>query len=76
VFTLKSIVEEHKHKNTSVLAAFMDASKAFDSVLHAKLCLNLVKKRVPICFVKLIYHWCKKQEFKIIWNGLQSQVLK
>jgi len=34
VFALKSIVSHYNNNNTTVYACFLDASKAFDNVLH------------------------------------------
>ena len=73
VFALKSIVSHYNNNNTTVYACFLDASKAFDNVLHEKLCLKLCKRRIPMLVVKLFYVWCKTQRFRISWNGCESR---
>ena len=51
----------------------MDASKAFDCVLHAKLCTKLLDRGMNASIVKLLYTWCKTQKFQIVWNGRLSR---
>ena len=73
VLALKSVVGIYKKKGTPVIATFMDASKAFDSVLHSKLCLKLLDRKVPVEIVRIIYQRCKTQNFKILWDGVLSR---
>jgi len=40
-----------------VYAAFLDASKAFDKVLHNCLFVKLLRKNVPVCLVLLLRSW-------------------
>ena len=46
---------------SSVHTVFLDASKAFDRVLHMKLFEKLIQRKVPMCFVRLLKHWYKEQ---------------
>jgi len=48
-----------------VHAVFLDASKALDRVPHMKLFDNLIQRKVPVCFVRLLKHWCKEQTMQI-----------
>jgi len=63
-FTSSSV---HTH-GSSVLAVFLDASKAFDRVLHMKLFEKLIQRKVPMCFVRLLKHWYKEQTMQIKWG--------
>ena len=47
---------------SSVHAVFLDASKAFDRVLHMKLFEKLIQRKVPMSFVRLLKHWYKEQK--------------
>ena len=47
----------------------MDASKAFDKVLHNGLFLKLIKRNVPIGFVKLLKNWYSRLSCMVRWNG-------
>jgi len=48
-----------------VHAVLLDASKAFDRVLHMKLFEKLIQRNVPMCFVCLLKHWYKEQKMQI-----------
>ena len=41
---------------SSVHAVFLDASKAFDRVLHMKLFEKLIQRKVSMCFLRLLKH--------------------
>ena len=49
-------------------AVFLAASKAFDRVLHMKLFEKLIRRKVPMCFVRLLKHWYKEQTMQIKWG--------
>ena len=53
---------------SSVHAVLLDASKAFDRVLHMKLFEKLIQRKVPMCFVRLLKHWYKEQTMQIKWG--------
>ena len=53
---------------SSVHVVFLDASKAFDRVLHMKLFEKLIQRKVPMCFVRLLKHWYKEQKMQIKWG--------
>jgi len=55
-------------RGSSVRAVFLDASKAFDRVLHMKLFEKLIQRKVPMCFVCLLKHWYKEQKMSIKWG--------
>jgi len=50
---------------SSAHTVFLDASKAFDRVLHMKLFENLIQRKVPMCFVRPLKHWYKEQTMQI-----------
>ena len=55
---------------SSVHAVVLDASKAFDRVLglQIKSFEILIQRKVPMCFVRLLKHWCKEQTMQIKWG--------
>ena len=57
-----------------VYAVFLDASKAFDRVLHMKLFETLIQRKVSMCFVRLLKHWYKEQTMQIKWGKHFSEL--
>ncbi len=47
IYALKEIINKYRDKNSSVLMCFVDASKAFDRVNHAKLFFKMRQRGVP-----------------------------
>jgi len=45
------------YSDKKVCCAFLDASKAFDKVLHNGLFLKLIKRKVPVGFVRPLKYW-------------------
>jgi len=56
-FLLKQTASYFVTHGSSVHAVFLEASKAFDQVLHMKLLEKLIQRKVPMCFVRLLKHW-------------------
>ena len=73
VFTLRTVVEYFNSKGSTVFAAALDISKAFDTVSHSLLFKSLIKAGVPIWIVKLLVHWYGKLCVAVRWNGAISQ---
>ena len=55
-FLLKQTASYFVTHGSSVHAVFLDASKAFDRVLHMKLFEKLIQRKVPMCSVRLLKH--------------------
>jgi len=73
-FLLKQTASYFVTHGSSVHAVFLDASKAFDRVLHMKLFEKLIQRKVPMCFVRLLKHWCKEQTRQIKWGKHFSEL--
>ena len=57
VFTLKSCVNYFTQRGSNVFVAFLDFSKAFDTISHGGLLTKLMNRKVPLCFLLLIMFW-------------------
>ena len=57
VFTLQSVVEYFNVRGSSVFAAALDITKAFDTVKHSLLFRSLIQAGVPTWIVLLIVNW-------------------
>ena len=67
-FLLKQTASYIVTHASSVHAVFLDASEAFDQVLHMKLFEKLIQRKAPMCFVHLLKHWYKEQTMQIKWG--------
>ena len=68
-FLLKQTVSYFVNHGSPVHAVFLDASKAFDRVQHAPLFEKLIRRGVPMCFVRLLKHWYSDQTMRIKWGS-------
>jgi len=59
LITLTETVKYFTKKDyySRVYCTFLDVSKAFDNVLHNGLFLKLLKRGVPVVFVRLLQNW-------------------
>jgi len=54
VFALKNVVNHYLTNGSTVFSCFLDANKAFDCVLHEKLCIKLLDRKFPVHLVKIM----------------------
>ena len=73
-FLLKQSVSYFITHGSSVHAVFLDASKAFDRVLHMKLFEKIIQRKVSMCFVRLLKYWHKEQTMQIKWGKHFSEL--
>ena len=51
---LKDTINYYTSNGSNAYCSFLDASKAFDRLVHAGLFLNLIQRRVPMVFLNII----------------------
>ena len=73
VFTLKSCINYYTQRNSNVYVAFLDFSKAFDTISHCGLFLKLMDRKVPLCFLLTIMFWYTNMEYNIKWSNVHSE---
>ena len=60
LFGFTETVKYFTERGNKVHCAFLDASKAFDKILHNGLFLKLIDKGVPLPFLRILVSWyCK-----------------
>ena len=62
---LRETVDYYVNNGSRVFCAFLDASKAFDRLVHSGLFIKLLERNVPLAFLNIIISW---------YNGLTCQV--
>lgn len=76
IFTLKEVVNYYNSHDSPVYVAFLDASKAFDTVNHWILFDKLTARGLPSSVVRLLLNWYRSQDFFVRWCGRTSQAFK
>lgn len=56
-------------KNTSNLKNFHSLKKEFDHVNRNKLFSKLLKRDVPVCFIRILQYKCSKQTMQVYWGS-------
>ena len=73
VYCLKETVDYYVNNGSRVFCAFLDASKAFDRLVHSGLFIKLIHKGVPKIFLDLIVYWYRSLSCRVKWDDCFSQ---
>ena len=65
---LKSTVNHHVSNGSKVFCTFLDASKAFDRLVHSGLFLKLMERNVPLIFLDIIISWYNDLSCRVKWG--------
>ena len=65
---LRQTVDYYVNNGSRVFCAFLDASKAFDRVVHAGLFTKLIKRNVPLVFIDVIISWYDGLACRVKWD--------
>ena len=69
---LKESVEYYTTHGSSVYCSFLDASKAFDRLVHAGLFLKLLRRNIPLIFLNVIISWYANLTCCVRWGNAVS----
>ena len=69
LFAFSESVKYFTRNGTKVYSAFLDASKAFDKVLHNGLFVKMLCRNVPICLVLLLRSWYGQLQCTVRWQN-------
>ena len=70
IHCLKGTIDYYVNNGSRVFCGFLDASKAFDRIVHAGLFLKMIKRKVPFLF--LIISWYIGLECRVRWEDHYS----
>ena len=72
IYCLKETMSHYTMSGSNVYCSFLDASKAFDRLVHAGLFLKLLQRRVPLTFLNVIIFWYSNLECRVRWGDTTS----
>ena len=69
LFSLRETINHYIDHGSRVFCSYLDASKAFDRLVHAGLFLKLIERDTPKCFVDLLISWYQDLQCRVRWDG-------
>ena len=72
IHCLKETVNYYCKRGSNVFVSFLDASKAFDRVVHAGLFLKMLNRNTPLIFLELIMYWYSELYCRVRWDEQYS----
>ena len=76
VFVLKQVIEYYNKRSTPVYVCYLDASKAFDKISYWLLFKKLLKRKVPVIYVRLLVNWYVNHNYCVQWSNHKSEFFK
>ena len=73
LFTLKETINYYVDRGSNVFCSFLDASKAFDRLVHAGLFIKLMERGTPPIFLNIIVFWYGELYCRVRWDTDYSQ---
>ena len=70
---LRETVTYYVNNDSRVFCSFLDASKAFDRLVHSGLFLKLMDRNVPASFLNLIVSWYSDLSCRVKWADEYSE---
>ena len=64
---LRETVDYYVNNDSRVFCTFLDASKAFDRLIHSGLFLKLIHRKVPVIFLNIIITWYSNLTCRVKW---------
>ena len=73
LFCLKQTTNYYINHGSRVYCTFLDASKAFDRLVHSGLFIKLMDRNTPMVFLRIIVSWYNGLLCRVKWDGQYSQ---
>ena len=68
IHCLRETVDFYINNGSRVFCTFLDASKAFDRLIHSGLFLKLMDRKIPVVFLNLIIFWYSDLRCRVKWG--------
>ena len=75
IFAVNESVSYYVNNCSTVNICTIDISKAFDKINHKALFIKLIKRKTPMCFVKILVNWYSKCFCRVRWESALSEVI-
>ena len=72
IFTVKKCINYFRDHGSRVYASFLDCTKGFDRVSHDGLFIKLLKRNVPLCWLRIFMYWYSNMFSVCKWNDTFS----
>ena len=72
IFKLRSVIDYHNKRGSTVNFCMSDISKAFDKVNHYCIFIKLMNRSVPVVLLKELINWYDKCAVFVRWNNALS----
>ena len=73
LYCLRQTVNYYVTHGSRVYCGFLDASKAFDRLVHSGLFIKLMERKVPKIFLDIIMSWYDGLFCRVLWDGHFSE---
>ncbi len=72
IYCLKGTVDYYTSHGSNVYYSFLDASKAFNRLVHAGLFMKLLQRNIPLLFLDIIIAWYSDLWCRVGWGDTVS----
>ena len=69
MYSLKSTINYYIDHGSRVYCSFLDASKAFDRLVHSGLFLKLIQRNIPKRMLDILVSWYEGLQCRVKWDG-------
>ena len=72
LYCLRETIDYYVNNGSSVYCSFLDASKAFDRLVHAGLFLKLMERKIPLQLLNILITWHDGLFCRVKWDDYLS----
>ena len=73
IHSLKNSINYYTQRGSNAFCSFLDASKAFDRLVHAGLYIKLLERGIPTIFLNIIMYWYSDLKCRVRWGDALSE---